>query len=283
MNTNRIITYVKRLMDLVESLPGNINEFKSVFDEWRTDWTAARAGKLDLLDVEVSSRASSLDVDNVRRGVDTTNNKLDQVQTGIGLLEDSVQSIDVHVDSLITKTDTLIDGSVGVEELPSMINRVYKELPTNTTNQTTLCDVSGSGALYCAASVSMTDTSQFNLIVTIDGKTTNFVGRCDTDDYQSYDTGIIAKPIVNWFGNGDGDGDWRVKSANLPFVQSQVCTSRTEGMTLASQKSLGGTKALGEILLLKKPLRFKSGLTVKANRTSADIGTLPIIVVYSLD
>lgn len=68
MNTNRIITYVKRLTDLVESLPGNINEFKNVFDEWRTDWTAERAGKLDLLDVEVSSRASSLDVDNVRGG-----------------------------------------------------------------------------------------------------------------------------------------------------------------------------------------------------------------------
>lgn len=54
MNELKVLTAVRRMV--------------KTFDEWKSDWTAERAGKLDLLDVEVSSRASSLDVDNVRGG-----------------------------------------------------------------------------------------------------------------------------------------------------------------------------------------------------------------------
>lgn len=45
-----------------------LRRLRESWDSWKADWSTARANKLDNLDVTISSRASSRDVDNVREG-----------------------------------------------------------------------------------------------------------------------------------------------------------------------------------------------------------------------
>lgn len=45
-----------------------LRRLRESWNSWKADWSTARANKLDNLDATISSRASSRDMDNVRRG-----------------------------------------------------------------------------------------------------------------------------------------------------------------------------------------------------------------------
>lgn len=58
----KIVSYLKKIKSdvkvEVDALKPTIETIKTNFDEWKTDWTAERAEKLDNLDVPVSTRAN---------------------------------------------------------------------------------------------------------------------------------------------------------------------------------------------------------------------------------
>lgn len=60
---NRVQSYIKsHVLPKLDSLPHDVQSVKQAFDDWKADWTQARAIKLDNLDAKVSTRATAADM-----------------------------------------------------------------------------------------------------------------------------------------------------------------------------------------------------------------------------
>lgn len=91
MDYNRVQSYIKsHVLPKLDSLPDDVASVKQAFDAWKADWTQARAVKLDNLDATISSRASSQQVDDVRGGVDTTLQRLTDLEGSVARLQEGV-------------------------------------------------------------------------------------------------------------------------------------------------------------------------------------------------
>lgn len=106
MDYNRVQSYIKsHVLPKLDSLPDDVASVKQAFDTWRKDWTQARAAKLDNLDATISSRASSQQVDGVRGGVDTTLQRLTD-------LEGSVNPLDLQPNVIVRKIKYNANGVI---------------------------------------------------------------------------------------------------------------------------------------------------------------------------
>ncbi len=99
---------------------------KQIYDYLSTNWTTARAAKVDNLDTTVSSRATQSGVDTVNTNVVTVNTKVgvntDAAGTGtvfarLKQIYDNVSGLSGYVDTLETLTGTANPASAGTDTL----------------------------------------------------------------------------------------------------------------------------------------------------------------------
>lgn len=166
MDYNRVQSYIKaHVLPKLDSLPQDVQSVKNAFDAWKADWTQARAVKLDNLDATISSRASSQAVDGVRGGVDTTLQRLTDLEGSVARLQDGLAEVNGGLLE-VRKNNEPIKGAL-----------VYKG--------TTSIKIEGAG---CVVAYFSRNKSKVN----IDGKTTevglnNSVCSWVCMPYSSYD------------------------------------------------------------------------------------------------